>query len=97
MDKNQALSVEVTSTIATRENPILVVVRQQKGVLSWQLPLLLDTASGLYIQFYNIVFNFYMFMSGFFRQEYGSVSRTLCTEPLQHNITVEHEFFLGIR
>jgi hypothetical protein len=51
MDKNQALSVEVSSTIATRENPILVVVRQQKGVLSWQLPLLLDTASGMYVYF----------------------------------------------
>lgn len=31
-----------------------------------------------------------------FRHEYSSVSRTLCTEPLMRNITVEHEFFLGV-
>lgn len=74
--ENQALSVQVTSQAAFRENPILVVVRQQKAVLSWQLPLLLETASGW--------------------QEYSSVSRQLCTEPLKHNVSVQHEFFLGV-
>ncbi|XP_046440866.1 SID1 transmembrane family member 1-like isoform X2 [Daphnia pulex] len=73
---NQALSVQVASKTAFRENPVLVVVRQQKAVLSWQLPLLLETSSGW--------------------QEYSSVSRQLCTEPLQRNMSVEHEFFLGV-
>ena len=44
--ENQALFVQVTSKTAFRENPVLVVVRQQKAVLSWQLPLLLETSSG---------------------------------------------------
>lgn len=30
------------------------------------------------------------------RQEYSSVSRQLCTDPLTNNISVEHEFFLGV-
>lgn len=30
------------------------------------------------------------------RQEYSSVSRQLCTEPLNRNESVEHEFFLGV-
>lgn len=51
--ENQALSVQVTSQAAFRENPILVVVRQQKAVLSWQLPLLLETASGWYVTQYG--------------------------------------------
>lgn len=36
----------------SREYPILVVARQQKGVLSWQIPLLVDTKSGD-VEFYN--------------------------------------------
>lgn len=30
------------------------------------------------------------------RQEYSSVSRQLCTESLNRNMSVEHEFFLGV-
>ena len=37
-----------------------------------------------------------MIMSYYVRQEYSSVSRQLCTEPLKRNVTVEHEFFLGV-
>ncbi|KZS13123.1 Uncharacterized protein APZ42_021876 [Daphnia magna] len=74
--ENQALSVQIFSQLASREDPILVVVRQQKAVLSWQLPLLLETSNGW--------------------QEYSSVSRQLCTEPLDRNVSVEHEFFLDV-
>nr|SVE82072.1 EOG090X0A5X [Daphnia magna] len=66
--ENQALSVQIFSQLASREDPILVVVRQQKAALSWQLPLLLETSSGW--------------------QEYSSVSRQLCTEPLDRNCPV---------
>jgi len=43
--ENQALSVQIDSTNANKEYPILAVVRQQKSVLSWQLPMFIETAS----------------------------------------------------
>jgi len=45
LNDDQAISVETRSTDANRENPILAVVRQQRSVLSWQMPFLLETAS----------------------------------------------------
>lgn len=36
----------VTSYDATQEYPVLVVARQQRQILSWQLPLLVDTRVG---------------------------------------------------
>lgn len=44
---NQTVLIQVGSTMAFKDNPILVVVRQQKSVDSWQIPLLLETANGL--------------------------------------------------
>lgn len=44
--------VTVSSYDARREHPVLVVVRQQKAVISWQVPLLVDTRLGD-LQFYN--------------------------------------------
>jgi hypothetical protein len=37
-----ALRVYVESDDSVQETPVLVVVRHEKGVLSWQLPLLLQ-------------------------------------------------------
>lgn len=31
-----------------------------------------------------------------YRQEYNSVSRQLCSDPIKQNGTVEQEFFLGV-
>jgi len=45
LNENQALSVQIDSTNANKEYPILAVVRQQKSVLSWQLPMFIETAS----------------------------------------------------
>lgn len=44
---SQTVLIQVASTMAFKDNPILVVVRQQKSVDSWQIPLLLETANGL--------------------------------------------------
>ena len=43
--ESQALSVQIESAYANKDYPILAVVREQKSVLSWQLPLLIETAS----------------------------------------------------
>ncbi|XP_046382561.1 SID1 transmembrane family member 1-like [Ischnura elegans] len=42
---NQTARVSVESTSASKIFPVLIVVRQQKGILSWQLPLLVGTHS----------------------------------------------------
>lgn len=47
IENHQAVAVQVTSLTAVVEYPVLVVVRQQKAVLSWQIPFLIETASGL--------------------------------------------------
>lgn len=38
----------VECTDSNRSYPVLIVVKQQKGVLSWQLPLLVDTKTGTF-------------------------------------------------
>ncbi len=40
-----ALRVYVESEESVEETPVLVVVRHEKGVLSWQLPLMLQVQS----------------------------------------------------
>ncbi|KAG8224444.1 hypothetical protein J437_LFUL001397, partial [Ladona fulva] len=43
---NRTARIVVESINATKSYPVLIVVRQQKGVLSWQLPLIVSTYSG---------------------------------------------------
>ena len=43
---NQTFSVRVESPNVKSSHPILFVVRQQKAVTSWELPLVLESASG---------------------------------------------------
>ena len=38
-----ALRVQVTAMDADEEYPVLFVVRQQRQILSWQVPLMLET------------------------------------------------------
>ena len=45
LPSDNALSVRVESLSATKDNPVLVVVRQQAGILSWQLPFILESSS----------------------------------------------------
>ena len=42
---NGALSVHVESSSATADHPILIVVREQTAVSSWQLPFILESSS----------------------------------------------------
>jgi hypothetical protein len=51
-----ALRVYVESEESVEETPVLVVVRHEKGVLSWQLPLMLQVHYKL-DKFYYTVFN----------------------------------------
>ncbi|XP_046446451.1 SID1 transmembrane family member 1-like [Daphnia pulex] len=48
---NQAISIQVTSKPVNRDNPVHVVVKQQKAIVSWQLPLLLETSSGSFQEY----------------------------------------------
>jgi hypothetical protein len=41
-----ALSVHVESSTATADHPVLIVVREQTAVSSWQLPFILESSSG---------------------------------------------------
>ena len=43
----QPARVMVESNNANRSYPVLVVVQQQKGVLSWQLPLVVESGTNL--------------------------------------------------
>ena len=42
---NGALSVHVESSSATADHPVLIVVREQTAVSSWQLPFILESSS----------------------------------------------------
>ncbi|XP_071441982.1 SID1 transmembrane family member 1-like [Hetaerina americana] len=44
---NQTARISVESISASKIFPVLVVVRQQKGILSWQLPLIVGTHSNI--------------------------------------------------
>ncbi|XP_077285102.1 SID1 transmembrane family member 1-like isoform X2 [Arctopsyche grandis] len=41
-DSGSPARVHVVSSEATRNNPIFITARQQKGILSWQLPVVID-------------------------------------------------------
>lgn len=60
---------------STLDEPLLVVVRRQKSVLSWQVPLPLEDRS-VHLFFMIISSNLRFF--DFFRYFYNMVSRTLC-------------------
>ncbi|XP_066991155.2 SID1 transmembrane family member 1 [Anabrus simplex] len=47
-DKGRPARVQVECVDSNRSFPVLVVVRQQKGVLSWQLPLVVESKGVMY-------------------------------------------------
>lgn len=51
MSAVQPARIMVESNNSNRSYPVLVVVRQQKGVLSWQLPLVVESGTDLYVLF----------------------------------------------